>query len=79
MFVLDETHKNTQNATWYTYDTDDKLFAMLLLQEPNIVEDIKFRRLRWAGHIIRMEEQRIPKKGLKRQLPYCETSEKTKN
>jgi len=32
--------------------------------EPNIVEDIKFRRLEWAGHIIRMEEESIPKKGL---------------
>jgi len=30
------------------------------------VEDIKFRRLGWAGHIIRMEEQRIPKRGLNR-------------
>jgi hypothetical protein len=29
------------------------------------VEEIKFRRLGWAGHIIRMDEQRIPKKGLK--------------
>jgi hypothetical protein len=28
---------------------------------PNIVEDIKMRRLEWAGHIIRMEEERIPK------------------
>ena len=28
------------------------------------MEDIKFRRLGWAGHIIRMEEQRIPKKVL---------------
>jgi hypothetical protein len=28
------------------------------------VEDIKFRRLGWAGHIVRMEEQRIPKKVL---------------
>jgi len=26
------------------------------------VEDIKIRRLEWAGHIIRMEEERIPKK-----------------
>ena len=26
------------------------------------MEDITFRRLRWAGHIIRMEEQRIPKR-----------------
>ena len=27
--------------------------------------DIKIRRLGWAGHIIRMEEERISKKGLK--------------
>jgi hypothetical protein len=45
MLVLVETHKNTQNAKWYTYDRDDKLFATLLLQEPNIVEGVKFRRL----------------------------------
>ena len=32
--------------------------------QANIVEDIKFRRLGWAGHIIRMEEQRIPKRVL---------------
>ena len=29
-----------------------------------MVEDIKIRRLEWAGHIIRMEEERIPKKAL---------------
>jgi hypothetical protein len=28
----------------------------------NIVEDIKIRRLGWAGHEIRMEEGSIPKK-----------------
>jgi len=28
------------------------------------VEDIKIRRLEWAGHKIRMEEERIPKKVL---------------
>jgi hypothetical protein len=28
------------------------------------VEDIKIRRLEWAGHIIRMEEETIPKKVL---------------
>jgi hypothetical protein len=43
------------------------------------VEDIKIRRLGWAGHIIRMEEERIPKKGSKRKLPYHKTSGKTKN
>jgi hypothetical protein len=29
------------------------------------VEDIKIGRLEWAGHIMRMEEERIPKKILK--------------
>ena len=28
------------------------------------MEDIKIRRLEWAGHIIRIEEERIPKKVL---------------
>jgi len=28
------------------------------------VEDIKIRRLEWAGHVIRMEEERIAKKVL---------------
>ena len=35
-----------------------------LCNEPNIVEDIKIRRLGWAGHIIRMEEEKIPEKAL---------------
>jgi hypothetical protein len=35
-----------------------------LHKEPNIVEDIKIRRLGWAGHIIRMEGERIPKRVL---------------
>jgi hypothetical protein len=32
-----------------------------LYKEPNIVKDIKIRRLEWAGHIIKMEEEMIPK------------------
>jgi hypothetical protein len=35
-----------------------------LHKKPNIVEDIKIRRLDWAGHIIRMEDGRILKKFL---------------
>jgi len=35
-----------------------------LYNEPNIVEDIKIRILGRAGHIIRMEKERIPKKVL---------------
>ena len=33
-----------------------------LYSEPNIVEDIKIRRLGWAGHVIRMEEEMIQKR-----------------
>jgi hypothetical protein len=29
-----------------------------------ILEDIKIRRLEWAGHIIRLKEERTPKKVL---------------
>jgi len=51
-----------------------------LYKEPNIVEDIKIRRLEWEGHIIRMGEKRIPKeKNSKWKLPYHKTSGKTKN
>jgi uncharacterized Rossmann fold enzyme len=35
-----------------------------LYSEPDIVKDIKIRSLEWAGHKIRMEEERIPKKVL---------------
>jgi hypothetical protein len=49
------------------------------LFELNIVDDIKFRRLALAGHIIQMEEERIPKKGFERKLPYQKPSGKTKN
>jgi len=35
-----------------------------LYDELNILGDIKIRRLGWAGHIIRMEEERPPKKVL---------------
>ena len=41
--------------------------------------DIKIRRLGWAGHLIRMEEERIPKKVFKRKLLHHKTSGKTKN
>jgi hypothetical protein len=37
-----------------------------LYKEPNIVEDIKIRRLKWVSHIIRMEEERKTKKVLNR-------------
>jgi hypothetical protein len=35
-----------------------------LYKEPNIAEDITIKRLGWVGHVIRMEEERIPKRAL---------------
>ena len=51
----------TGTITYLIFSTEGKAV--------NIVEDIKIRRLGWAGHIIRMEEGRIPKKGTKREIP----------
>jgi hypothetical protein len=49
-----------------------------LYNGPNTVEDIKIRRLGWAGHIIKMEEE-DSKKGFKRKLLHHNTGGKTKN
>jgi len=45
-------------------------------QKKNFV--IKIRRLGWAGHIKRMEEERIPKIGLNGNFYHHKTSGKTK-
>jgi len=39
----------------------------------------KTSKLEWAGHIMRMEEERIPKKVLNGNFKYHKTSGKTKN
>jgi len=44
-----------------------------LYNEPNVVEDIKIGRLGWAGHIMRMEEERIPKKKKVLNGNFCTT------
>jgi hypothetical protein len=33
-----------------------------------VTEFIKFRRLQWAGHVIRTEENRMPKKALQQTI-----------
>jgi hypothetical protein len=32
------------------------------LKKPTVIEPIKLNRLRWFGHVQRMEENRIPKR-----------------
>jgi hypothetical protein len=74
--ILRRIYGPTQEGGCWLPRWNNELYS--LYSELNIVEDIKIRRLEWAGHIIRMEEERIPK-GSKWKLPYHKTSGKTKN
>ena len=35
---------------------------MQLLKKPTVTETVRLNRLRWFGHVQRMEENRIPKR-----------------
>ena len=35
-----------------------------MVKKPTITETIRLHRLRWFGHVQRMEENRIPKKSI---------------
>jgi hypothetical protein len=39
--------------------TNKEMYA--LLKKPTITETVRLHRLRWFGHVQRMEENRIPK------------------
>ena len=34
------------------------------VEKPTIIETVKLNRLRWFGHVLRVEENRIPKRVL---------------
>ena len=48
-------HKRDENGEWRRLHNEE---FHSLYRSPNIVRVIKSRRLRWAGHIARMEEDR---------------------
>ena len=58
--ILRRIYGATQEGGCWRHRWNNELYS--LYSEPNIVEDIKIRRLEWAGRIIRTEEERIPKK-----------------
>jgi hypothetical protein len=60
--ILRRIHGPTQERGCWLPRWNNELCS--LYNEPNIVEDIKIRRLGLASHIIRMEEERILKKVL---------------
>jgi hypothetical protein len=46
--------------------TNEEIYAMV--KNPTITETIRLHRLRWFGHVQRMEENRIPERVLSMQL-----------
>ena len=60
--ILRRIYGPTQERGRWRTRWNNELYS--LYNEPNIVEDIKIRRLVWAGHIMKMEDERIPKKVL---------------
>jgi hypothetical protein len=48
-----------------------------LLDGPDIVTFIKFKRLQWAGHIVQMDNSRISKKSTGWKIPWKKTCGKT--
>jgi hypothetical protein len=46
--------------------TNKEIYAMV--KNPTITETIRLHRLRWFGHVQRMEENRIPKRVLSMKL-----------
>ena len=47
--------KRDENGEWRRLHNDD---LQSLYRSPNVVRVIKSRRLRWAGHVARMEESK---------------------
>jgi hypothetical protein len=64
--ILQRMYGPTHEGACWCPRWNNELYS--LYSEPNIVEDIKIRRLEWAGHIIRMEEEIIPPPQKKRGL-----------
>ena len=56
------------NTRWRTVAFRWNNVMYSLYKQLNFVDDIIFRRLEWSGRIIRMEEERIPKKVLNGKL-----------
>jgi len=62
--ILQRIYGPTHEGGCWRPRRNNELYS--LYKEPNIVENIKIRRIKWVGHIIRIEEERIPKKVLNR-------------
>ena len=54
--------KRDANEEWKRLHNEESLYR--LYRSPNLLRVVKFRRLRWPGHVARMEEVRSAFKSL---------------
>jgi len=62
--ILDPVYDN-EKKNWRIL-TNKEIYANV--KKPAIMETIRSNRLRWSGHIQRMEEKRVPKRVLYKDL-----------
>jgi hypothetical protein len=58
--ILGTVYDNEKD-TWRII-TNEKIYAVV--KKPTVTETIRLHRLRWFGHVQRMDENRIPKRVL---------------
>ena len=58
--ILDPVYDN-EKENWRIL-TNKEIYA--LVTKPTITETVRLNRLRWFGHVQRMEENRIPQKSI---------------
>ena len=75
--ILQRIYGPTHEGGCWRPRRNNELYS--LYKEPNIVEDIKIRRLEWVVSYNKDGRGKDSKKGSKRKLPYHKTSGKTKN
>jgi hypothetical protein len=64
--ILRQIFSPTQDDKGWRIRYNAKMYD--LYKDMKVTEFIKFRRLQWAGHVIRMEENHIPKKALQQTI-----------
>jgi hypothetical protein len=69
--------KNVKENELWRIRRNDELEA--IIKGKNIVRFIKCLRIRWLGHIERMQDTAIPKKDVVRKVVSSKTKRKTKN